>query len=187
MARRRSHRPWWKAYADRGLEYGLPFDFVHARYLTELGVAREDDDLGLVVDSEGLRDYRPPDDATDQLLLTCPASGRVVRRSERGTRMDPVAASWLWEQRALMEKWRRGAVLSAQAWCTHCGRHFVDHRARRRAARWCSSCRRSRKRHLPALRSAPRWTAMSGSRQNGLITSTTRRLARLLSTAAEHD
>lgn len=69
--------------------------------------------------------------------------------------LEPATAAWLWERRTELERDR--GVLTASAWCLHCGHHFLDARVTRghlvtSIARWCHGCRMTRTRHLPALR-----------------------------------
>lgn len=127
-------------------------------YLTSLGVAKDDGD-GLVIDAIGLQRYKPPPHATDTLVLTVDDKPTApVRVSPTGTRIDPVAARWLWLERHRVEtdSDADAGVLTSSAWCTCCGRYFEDRRAVpgswRRVARWCLACRRSKKRFQPQLR-----------------------------------
>ena len=85
----------------------------------------------LVVDEDGLRDYRP---------------------HEPPERLRPAGGEWLWRRRAEVEP---SGVLTASAWCTHCGSYFEDGRVAvgsvERIARWCSTCPQ-RTRRLPPYR-----------------------------------
>lgn len=135
-------------YAER------PFNFMHRLYLTGLGVAREDG-AELVLDAVGLAAYQPPENATDELLLIAEgAPSARVSISPTNTRIDPIAARWLWDKRTEHESetW----VLTSSAWCIHCGGYFEDTRARNgsghRVARWCPACRTKRSRKLPQER-----------------------------------
>jgi len=103
----------------------------------------------VVIHSEGLAAYRPPLDADADRVI----SG--TRRSPTGTTIHPSVAEWLYRRREHLEG---RSLLTAFAWCTHCGQLFKDGRAehvriaRTRIARWCSSCRGTRRRHLPQRR-----------------------------------
>ena len=139
-----------------------PLDFTHRAYLLALGLAREvgEDDV-LELDPHGLAAYERPPDATDDLVMQV-----VTREGNAGaytvmvavpgaTRLDPVAAQWLWATRTARETDVCGnGVLTAAAWCTHCGHHFeagVRIGELRTIRRWCDRCKGRRARHNPQL------------------------------------
>ena len=100
-----------------------------------------------VTSREGLEAYRPPRDATVARVIL------GTTHNPSGTTIEPFVAEWLFRQRARLE---RNGLLTAYAWCTHCGQLFEDQRTEHgyvtQIARWCSSCRRTRRRHLPQWR-----------------------------------
>jgi hypothetical protein len=102
----------------------------------------------LVVDEQGLANFRPSDGADHQADVPVFRGDRTL-----GTRLRPPGAEWLWRERGALE---RSGVLSASAWCTACGSYFEDGRlaigSATRIARWCSACRSRRTRHLPHYR-----------------------------------
>lgn len=111
----------------------------------------------LVVDWKALAAYQPPAGAaTDEFTLTFDESAPSsrVQRNPLGTRLEPIAAEWLWDQRKDEDPFER----SASAWCTACGRYFQDQRVirgeigRKPIARWCPSCHDTRKPNRPQLR-----------------------------------
>jgi len=162
VARRRDRVVWWKAFKDERQFDFQPLDFSHRHYLTALGVAREqgaNDEL--VLDEQGLAGYTLPAIPVEGLLIQ-----PVRRESAAGpytvmgvvsgaSRIDPVAAQWLWKQRTRLETDVCGnGIVTRAAWCTHCGRHF-EAGARlgelREIRRWCDACKGLRSRHNPQM------------------------------------
>ncbi len=149
LARLRDRTELSSALVGRLGTAALPFDFMHALYLETLGIARTGQGDQLFLDRNALATYQPPPDATDGFVLRVGAHRRV-EPNPQGTRLDPLAASALWSARVEMET---GCVVTPHAWCTSCGRHFLDQRrGPPRIARWCADCRASRLRHIPPLR-----------------------------------
>jgi hypothetical protein len=179
---RKARNEWWNVWADsRSHEFAegaLLFDFVHRQHLMALGVVMEDGEK-LVIDAAALAGYDPPAAGTDAFVVEAQRRTRVdpltgkessyvaLGRSSLGTRLHPIAALWLWEQREALEDPlasarptggladERAGVLTPWTWCVHCGRAFRDRRVAlryRRVAKWCQTCRHIRSRFLPPLR-----------------------------------
>jgi hypothetical protein len=146
LRRRRQRSEWVRAAHDRRKRDGLPFTFFQSEQLAALGVAFLRDDVA-VLDRDLLRVWRPRAGSTNEFVLAA-GIGRFVRNPS-GTRIDPLAAAGLRDARAELEV--AGAVTSF-AWCTHCGRLFVDRRVSRgwhvtRIAQWCERCRKGTRTH----------------------------------------
>lgn len=131
----------------------MPLNFMHLMNLEALGIIREIEDVPHL-DPELLAAYKLPAEPVDTLVLQADDTpSAIVRVNRAATRIDPVAAQALWRARGLAET---EGILNASAWCTACGRHFIDGRAAHghveRIAKWCDDCRNTRRRHLPQLR-----------------------------------
>jgi len=144
----------------------MPFNFTHREYLLALGLAHEqegEEDPQLVFSLSGLASYRPPDPRTDGLVLQ-PQERMNAMTGHRytvmavvpgATRLDPIAAQWLWAHRTALETdpaLPGAGVVTASAWCTHCGRYFEARTALgelRRIRRWCDACQGRSARHRP--------------------------------------